>query len=61
MGELLKYGGSGMVYLLEQFSSVRKPVLGNGERDLLFKKGEYRGSGYIEASFYLVLQVRRFV
>ena len=37
VGELLKYGGSGMVRLLEQLfqlSGMRKPFLGNGERSL---------------------------
>ena len=38
MGELLKYGGSGMVCLIEQLFSVvwhEEPFLGNGERALL--------------------------
>ena len=38
MGELLKYGGSGMVDLLEQLFSVfgrRRLSLGNGETALL--------------------------
>ena len=37
VGELLKYGGSGMVYLLEQLFSVcgaRRLSLSNGERAL---------------------------
>ena len=38
MGEILKYGGLGMVCLLEQLFSVvwyKGLFLGNGERDLL--------------------------
>ena len=48
MGELLKYGGSGMVCLIEQLFSVvwhEEPFLGNGERALLLiclrKEREY--------------------
>ena len=52
VGELLKYGGSGMVCLLEQLSGMRKQFLGNGERALLLiflrkmigeNPGNYRG------------------
>ena len=39
VGELLKYGGSGMVSLLEQLFGMRRLSLGNGERALLLIQG----------------------
>ena len=59
MGELLKYGGSGMVCLLEQLFSVvwheETQFLGNGERALLLiclRKVIGRIQVIIEVSLY---------
>ena len=55
MGELLKYGGSGMVSLLEQLFSVvcvGRLSLGNGERALFLEKGMERIQGTAEVLYY---------
>ena len=55
MGELLKYGGSGMVSLLEQLFGMRKLSLGNGEGALLLtylRKGIERIQGTTEVLRY---------
>ena len=58
MGELLKYGGSGMVDLLEQLFDRRRLSLGNGETALLLiflRKGIERILVIIEVSPYSLL------
>ena len=59
VGELVMYGGSGMVYLLEQLFSViwstRRLSLSNGERALYLRKVIGRIQVIIEVLPYLVL------